>query len=140
MGLGGPEQVDQRVVQLEHRGVVVLEVHRQAEDILVERLRPLQILGEQGDGIDDRSGQQRTQVAPLSLVSPAWTARPPGTHRRDAGAYPASAGSGGPEILEAKSQGFVSETRPRSARRTYDQRLRLHGDRSGRERGAAAGV
>src|ERR1700742_1113039 len=72
--------------------------------------------------------------------SPAWTARPPGPHRRAAGAYPASSGSGGPEILEAKSQGFVSETRPRSARRTYDQRLRLHGDRSGRERGAAAGV
>lgn len=47
---GDREQVDDHVVEPERRGLPVLEDHRHAEDVLVERLRPLRVLDEEGDG------------------------------------------------------------------------------------------
>src|SRR5216683_1170439 len=46
------EQVDQSVRKLENSRVLVFEEHREAKDLPVEELRPLQILNEQRDGVD----------------------------------------------------------------------------------------
>jgi len=43
----GVEEIDERVVEPEDRGIVVLEGDRQPESLLVEGLRRLQILHEQ---------------------------------------------------------------------------------------------
>jgi len=47
--LARSEQIDQRVAELEHGRVFVLEEHRKVEHFLVEALRALQILHEQRD-------------------------------------------------------------------------------------------
>src|SRR5262249_20231959 len=51
-GRRGPEQVDPGVREPEHRGVLVLVDQRQAEHLLVEGLRSLQVRHEQRDEVD----------------------------------------------------------------------------------------
>src|SRR4029453_10489512 len=48
------QQVDDQVVELEGHRALVLEDHRRAEDLLVERLRALRVLNEEGDCADAR--------------------------------------------------------------------------------------
>lgn len=52
VGRWGYEQVDADVLEVKDRGVFVLVRNRQVEDVLVERLRAVQVLHEQGDGAD----------------------------------------------------------------------------------------
>ena len=63
---GRREQVDDRVLELERDRVLVLEEHGHLEDLLVERLRPLRILDEQGDRTD--ASQRLAHFALLSLA------------------------------------------------------------------------
>src|SRR6266576_6229927 len=63
---GRREQVDDRVLELEHRRVLVLEDHGHVESLLVERFRPLRILDEQGDRAD--ALQRLAHFALLSLA------------------------------------------------------------------------
>jgi hypothetical protein len=64
------EQVDDGGAELEHRGIRILEQHGQAEDLLVKRLRALQVLGEHGDRADTVVRQQCTHgpSLPAGLV------------------------------------------------------------------------
>src|SRR5713226_1576469 len=77
------EQIDQGVGKSEYSGVLVLKDHREAEDLLVEDLRPLQVLHEKRDGIDAlgrriHSGAQPSNTSrSLAANSAAWLPKPP---------------------------------------------------------------
>ena len=61
------EQVDDRVLESECRGVLVFPDHRQVEDLLVERLGPSWIIDEQGDGTNTL--QRRTHFRTSFLLA-----------------------------------------------------------------------
>ena len=63
---GGCQHVDERILEPEHCGALVLVDRRQVEDPRVERLRPPRILDEQRDGSDTR---QRSHGRTSSLCS-----------------------------------------------------------------------
>jgi hypothetical protein len=62
------QQVDQGVTEGEHRRTLVLIVDRSTEDVLVEGLRPTQIVDEQGDGADS---PRNAAHAPTDSAMPA---------------------------------------------------------------------
>src|SRR5215212_11569606 len=87
---GNRQQVDDRVLELEPGGVLIVVGGGQSEDALVERLRTPRVLNEQGEradalqrdgGLFTESGTHADSFLWLSLPETPWTAR---THRRSA--------------------------------------------------------
>src|SRR5215203_3497275 len=66
--LAGLQQVNERFTEPEHRRVVVLERHRQLEDLPVKALRRRQLLHEQRDRNDSPGPRSLFAVFPLSHV------------------------------------------------------------------------
>lgn len=82
---GNVEQNDHRIAQAERHRIAIFMVCRNCEDVLIERLRALQVFGEQDDGVDVLLPASHLRAFPdhrLGRVSLAVAAHSPGWLRR----------------------------------------------------------